>query len=81
MKELVFLVEGETEKCLLDALMPRLLPEEVGYRVIPFQGKQDMEKRMMMKIRAYQNTLARFVVLRDQDSNADCRALKQGLLD
>ncbi len=79
MKELVFLVEGEAEKCLLDELMPRLLPEDVGYRVIPFQGKQDLEKRMGLKIRAYQNESARFVVLRDQDSYTDCRALKKGL--
>ncbi len=80
MKELVFLVEGEAERNLLYALMPRLLPEEIGHRVIPFQGKQDLEKRMVMRIRGYQNTLARFIILRDQDSDADCVALKQGLL-
>ncbi|EIM31681.1 hypothetical protein LepocDRAFT_00004150 [Leptothrix ochracea L12] len=79
MKELVFLVEGEAERNLLDALMPRLLPEGMGYRVIPFQGKQDMEKRMGQRIRGYQNATARFIVLRDQDSHTDCVALKQGL--
>lgn len=80
MKELVFLVEGESERNLLDALMPRLLPEGIGHRVIPFQGKQDMEKRMTLRIRAYQNARARFIVLRDQDSHTDCKALKAGLL-
>lgn len=80
MKELVFLVEGEAEKSLLDVLLPRLLPAEIGHRVIPFEGKQDMEKRMGMRIRGYQNSLARFIVLRDQDSHNDCVALKQGLL-
>lgn len=80
MKELVFLVEGEAEKNLLNALMPRLLPAEIGHRVIPFQGKQDMEKRMAQRIRGYQNVLARFIILRDQDSHPDCVALKQGLL-
>ncbi len=79
MKELVFLVEGEAERSLLDSLMPRLLPEGISHRVIPFQGKQDMEKRMQLRIRGYQNGLARFIVLRDQDSHADCVALKQGL--
>lgn len=79
MKELVFLVEGEAERNLLDALMPRLLPEGIGYRVIPFQGKQDMEKRMNLRIRGYQNALARFIIMRDQDSHADCVLLKQGL--
>lgn len=80
MKELVFLVEGEAERNLLNALMPRLLPEGISHRVIPFQGKQDMERRMNLRIRAYQNALARFIVLRDQDSHADCKALKAGLL-
>lgn len=79
MKELVFLVEGQAERNLLDALMPRLLPEGIGYRVIPFQGKQDMEKRMNLRIRGYQNALARFIIMRDQDSHADCVLLKQGL--
>ena len=79
MKEMVFLVEGEAERSLLNALLPRLLPEGVGHRVIPFQGKQDMEKRMTMRIRGYLNQEARFIVLRDQDSHADCVALKQAL--
>lgn len=80
MKELVFLVEGEAERNLLDVLMPRLLPEGLGYRVIPFQGKQDMEKRMNLRIRAYQNAQARFIVLCDQDSHTNCVALKQSLI-
>lgn len=81
MKEIVFLVEGEAEKYLLNALVPRLLTDGVVHRVIPFQGKQDMEKRLTMRIRAYQNPHARFIVLRDQDSHPDCVALKQELLD
>jgi hypothetical protein len=79
MKELVFLVEGEAERCLLDTFLPRVLPEGVGHRVIPFQGKQDMEKRMAMRIRSYLNPQARFIVMRDQDSHADCVALKRSL--
>lgn len=81
MKELVFLVEGEAERNLLQSLMPRLLPVEIDYRVIPFEGKQDMEKRMVSRIRGYQNARARFIVMRDQDSFTDCKALKQGLME
>ena len=44
-------------------------------------GKQDLEKRMGQRIRMYQNPHARFIVLRDQDSHADCVALKEGLLE
>lgn len=80
MKELIFLVEGRAEKDLLAALLPRVLPVDVGHRVIPFEGKQDLEKQMGKRIRGYQNPDARFIVLRDQDSHADCRALKAGLV-
>ncbi|MFG6430321.1 DUF4276 family protein [Roseateles sp. LYH14W] len=80
MKELVFLVEGQAEKDLLDVLLPRALPDGVRHRVIPFEGKQDLEKQMGRRIRGYQNPAARFIVLRDQDSHADCKALKAGLL-
>lgn len=80
MKELVFLVEGESERFLLDAFLPRVLPEGIGHRVIPFEGKQDMEKRMAKRIKGYLNPQARFIVLRDQDSHADCVALKGALL-
>lgn len=80
MKELVFLVEGQAEKDLLDALLPRMLPGSMRHRVIPFEGKQDLEKQMGRRIRAYQNPAARFIILRDQDSHADCKALKADLL-
>ena len=79
MKEIVFLVEGEAERCFLDTFLPRVLPDGVGHRVIPFQGKQDLEKRMTKKIGAYLNPHARFIVMRDQDSHADCIALKRSL--
>lgn len=81
MKELVFLVEGRAEKDFLDAFLPRLLPPHMHHRVIPFEGKQDLEKQMHKRIRGYQNPTARFIVLRDQDSHADCIALKTGLLE
>lgn len=61
MKEIVFLVEGEAERCFLDTFLPRVLPKGISYRVIPFQGKQDMEKRMTMRIRGYLNPQARFL--------------------
>lgn len=80
MKELVFLVEGLAEKDLLEGLLPRLLPEALHFRVIPFEGKQDLEKQLTRRIRSYLNPHARFIVIRDQDSHPDCVALKRGLL-
>ena len=79
-KELVFLVEELSAKVLLEGLLPRLLQPETHFRCIPFEGKQDLEKQLVRKIRGYQNPDARFIVMRDQDSHPDCSGLKQSLL-
>ncbi|WP_027389466.1 DUF4276 family protein [Chrysiogenes arsenatis] len=83
MKELVFLLEEPSAKALLESLLPRLLNADAGikFRCIPFEGKQDLEKQLVRKIRAYQNSQARFVVLRDLDSHPDCTAVKGRLLE
>lgn len=81
MRELVFLLEEPSAKAMLESLLPRMLQEDIRFRCIPFEGKQDLEKQLTRRIRAYQNERARFIVLRDQDSHPDCTAVKQGLLD
>jgi len=80
MRELVFLLEEPSARAMLDSLLPRLLDEGLGYRLIPFEGKQDLEKQLERRIRGYQNPRARFIVLRDQDSHPDCRNLKRHLV-
>ncbi|WAC73296.1 DUF4276 family protein [Roseateles sp. SL47] len=80
MRELVFLLEERSASAMLDALLPRMLDESIAVRCVPFEGKQDLEKQLTRRIRAYQNPRARFIVLRDQDSNPDCVAVKQRLL-
>lgn len=79
MKELVFLLEEESAKAMLEGLLPRLLPGNVATRYIVFEGKQDLEKQLVRKVRGYRNREARFIVLRDQDSNPDCIAVKTKL--
>ncbi len=81
MRELVFLLEEASASALLETLLPRILSKQVTHRLIPFEGKQDLEKQLARKIRAYRNPHARFIILRDQDSHADCRALKRKLWD
>ena len=81
MRELVFLLEEPSAKAMLESLLPRMLKQDTLFRCIPFEGKQDLEKQLTRRIRAYQNERARFIVLRDQDSHPDCTAVKQGLLD
>ena len=81
MTELVFCLEEASAQAMLEGLLPRLFPDGgMVYRYITFQGKQDLEKQLLRKLRGYQNPLAKFVVLRDQDSNPDCGAVKEKLL-
>lgn len=78
MKHLVFLLEGPCEREVLQAWLPTMLPEGVQVHFIVFEGKQDMERRMVSKMRYWQQPDSRFVVLRDQDS-ADCLDVKARL--
>ena len=45
-----------------------------------FEGKQDLERQMVKRMRGYVNPQARFIVLRDQDSTPDCSQVKAKLL-
>lgn len=81
MKEIVFLLEEPSARAMLESLLPRMLNEGTGFRCIPFEGKQDLEKQLTRKIRAYQNQTARFIILRDLDSHPNCLQVKQRLLD
>lgn len=80
MSELVFLLEEASAKAMLEQLVPRLIGKDVPARYIAFEGKQDLEKQLARRIRGYLNPEARFIVLRDQDSNPDCKKVKSNLL-
>lgn len=75
---LVFLLEERSAKEMLDGLLPRLYPQPVSYRCIVFEGKQDLEKQLVRRIRGYRVPGARFIVVRDQDSS-DCHLIKRRL--
>ena len=81
MKELVFLLEEESAKALLVGVLPRLLsPDAVDVhpQFIVFEGKQDLDRQIKLKLRGYLNKRALFIILRDQDRE-DCRAVKRSL--
>lgn len=80
MRELVCLLEEPSARAMLDTLLPRVLDARIQPRLIAFEGKQDLERQLIRKIRHYQNPHARFLVLRDQDSAPDCRTVKADLL-
>lgn len=77
MSRLVFLVEEYSMKTLLDTLLLRLFPT-LSFLCIPHEGKQDLEKSIPRKLRAWREPGVQFVVLRDNDG-ADCRSLKSSL--
>lgn len=79
-KELVFMLEEPSAKAMLESLLPRFLDNSIATRIIYFEGKQDLEKNVVRKIKLYQNPNARFIVIRDQDSQPDCMITKNKLL-
>ena len=81
MKELVFLLEEESAKAMLESLLPRILHADIKPRYIPFEGKQDLERQMVRRLRGYVNPQARFIILRDQDVAPDCMVLKARLAE
>jgi hypothetical protein len=78
MKHLVFMLEEPSAREMLEGLVPRFLPEGIKLRCIVFEGKQDLEKQLVRKLRGWRVPDTRFVVIRDQDG-ADCKAVKDRL--
>lgn len=78
MMDLVFLLEGESEKEMLHEFLPRFLPKDINPVLIPFEGKQDLLKRLNIKIKGWMKPCVGFVILCDKD-HEDCILLKQKL--
>ena len=76
MKTLVFLVEEPSMKEFLDSYLPRLFPD-LDFLCVKHEGKQDLEKSIPRKLRAWAE--AKFVIIRDNDG-ANCQDLKARLL-
>ncbi len=75
------LTEEPSMKIVLDALLPKLLPADVYFRVYPHQGKQDLQKALRSTVPTLSRTPGSSVlIVRDQDRH-DCRTLKQELVD
>jgi hypothetical protein len=80
MTTVVFLLEEPSAKALLEGLLPRILPAHVEVTLLAFEGKQDLEKNIPMKLKAWRKPDTLFVVLRDQDSAPDCTKVKSHLV-
>lgn len=73
---LVFCLEEPSARVMLEEIVPRLFPD-AQCRYIVFEGKQDLHKRLVMRLRHWQGD-ALFVVMRDQDSG-NCVDIKAQL--
>lgn len=62
-------------KAFLEGFLPRLLPD-LDFLCLHHEGKQDLEKSIPRKLKAWQDAI--FVVVRDND-NADCLVIKERL--
>jgi hypothetical protein len=81
MINLVFFLEEPSAQALLEGLLPRFLPmDRVMLRFVVFEGKQDLEKQLVRRMRHWRAPNSHFIVLRDQDS-ADCKDVKQRLTE
>lgn len=79
MSHLVFFLEEPSAKEMLKGVLPRVLPENISVQYVVFEGKQDLEKRLPMRLRAWQQPDSLFVVMRDQDSG-NCVEIKRNLV-
>ena len=50
---LVFLLEEPSARDLLTGLLPKLLPESVHVHYLVFDGKQDLERQLVRKLRGW----------------------------
>ena len=77
--ELVFLLEDQSARIMLEGILPRIDISIPQVRYMVFDGKQDLHRNILKRIRGYRNPDARFIVIRDQDSAPDCIELKQNI--
>lgn len=80
MSTIVFLLEERSAREMLNVILPKILPAHVSFRLIPFEGKQDLERNIEQKIRGWQLPDTKFIILRDKDSE-DCHSVKARLVE
>lgn len=79
MKHLVFLLEEPSAKDFLEAVVPRLIPDDVVLRFLVFEGKSDLENSITPKLQGWRLPNSAFVIVRDQDAG-QCKVIKKRLL-
>lgn len=76
-----FLVEEPSAEVALANFVPKILPQEVDFKIHTFQGKQNLLKKLPKRLQGYKQWLppdSRIVILIDEDRQ-DCLELKSKL--
>ena len=77
-ESLVILLEEPSAKDFLQAVLPKIPPAHITPVFLVFEGKQDLEKQLVRKLKGWLRPNSVFLIMRDQDSG-DCMVLKQRL--
>jgi hypothetical protein len=73
--------EEPSAKYLFEAILPKLVSEDVTFRIYPHQGKQDLENALRKTIPTISKIPgSRILITRDQDS-ADCKDVKSSIIE
>jgi hypothetical protein len=68
--------EEVSSKNVFDVILPKILSENVSFRIYPHQGKQDLEKALRTSLPSISKLPgSKILITRDQD-NANCRDVK-----
>lgn len=77
-EHVVFLLEEPSAQDFLQGVLPGILPAIMERHFLVFEGKQDLEKQLVRRLKGWRRPNTRFIVIRDQDSG-DCVAVKRRL--
>ena len=77
MRTLFILTEELSIKNIFDVILPKIVSQDIEFRVIVHQGKNDLEKTLADKIASLSKMEgAKILITIDQDAN-DCKQLKR----
>lgn len=81
MKTLHVFTEEPSAKIVFEAILPKILPNDVQFRVYPHQGKKDLEKALKTTVPSISKMPgATILITRDQD-NEECLDVKLSILN
>lgn len=80
-KTIHIFTEEASAKKTFEAILPKILPNDVAFRVYSHQGKQDLEKALKTTVPSISRIPgSRILITRDQD-NDDCTKVKEKFIN